>query len=825
MVSTKRAARGSSTFMIDTGVLHKLEFPEVLRRLSVHCQYSVAAELARELRPSPDRRVAALWVATTGEALELQRGFPDFTVGGARDIRELVLRAEKGARLQPAELLLVSDTLHAARRLKRSFLKLPEYEERFPNLLELIGGIENVHRLESSLEQSIGPRGDVLDTASPELARLRRAVRVAHSRVTERLQNLRSSGRVGAALQENIVTVREGRYVIPVRAEARNVVKGIVHGTSASGQTIFIEPFDVVELNNAWRERQADEQQEVNRILDDLSAQIAEAAEVLRRMVQTVAEVDLALAKALYAQQLDAVRPRFHDTSMAESRVRSADTGHPTHRIRLVDARHPLLDQRTVVPLSLELGETFRILLITGPNTGGKTVALKTVGLLTLMAQAGMFIPAADTSVLSVFPQIFVDIGDEQSIEQSLSTFSGHMSNIVSMLRQVRSSDLVLLDELGAGTDPQEGSALARALISRLLSARCAVVATTHYSEVKAYAYATPGVENASVEFDVETLSPTYRLMVGIPGRSNALAIARRLGVPGDVIDEAQQILMAGDQQADDLINDIRRRREQAGEELAAAERTRADVEALRRRAARSLREAETARREARDRATEEVERELQEAREIARRLQRPARPGAAPATSDEAREATSRLTAALEETRRVRRKRQPAAPQLQQRRPLRSGDRVRVHSLETSGELLSVSGDHAIVQMGSLKSRMPLRDLERTSDGGGDDESRSAGRRQELHELPKPEVNVSVETDLRGLRAVEVEERLDRYVHDAYLAGLPWVRIIHGKGTGALRKVVREVLAQHPVVERSETAKQNEGGDGATVAWLRTDR
>lgn len=805
--------------VIEESVLHKLEFPEVLRRLSVHCQYSVAADLARNLRPTPDRRVAAAWMDTTAEALDLLTNFPEFNVGGAKDIRELVLRAEKGARLQPPELLLIADTLHAGRRLKKMFIRLPQYEERFPNLLDVVGGIEHVHKLESGLERSIGPRGDVLDTASSELARLRKAVRIAHSRVTERLRNLQSSSRVGAAMQENIITVREGRYVIPIRAEARNVVRGIIHGTSQSGQTLYVEPYDVVELNNTWRERQLEEEEEVNRILDDLSEQIAEQADVLRRMVHAIAEIDLSLAKAKYATQLDATRPRFHDTSAAGGRVRPEDPGHPSHRVRLVEARHPLLDQAKAVPLSLEMGETFRVLLITGPNTGGKTVALKTVGLLTLMAQSGLFIPAADTSVVSVFPQVFVDIGDEQSIEQSLSTFSSHMSNIVRMLRQVRSDSLVLLDELGAGTDPQEGSALARALISRLLQARAMVIATTHYSEVKAYAYATPGVENASVEFDVETLSPTYRLTVGIPGKSNALAIAQRLGVPGEVIEDARRILHAGDQQADDLINDIRHRREQAREELSAAERTRADVEELRRRAARALREAEITRREARDRATAEVEAELQEARELARRLQR-TRHGVAAPTRDEAREASTKISAALDETRRVRRKRQPQPQQVQQRRPVRAGDRVRVDSLDMTGDVLSVDGENVTVQLGALKTRVPLTDVERTVGGGETPESKRA--ESDRYDTPKPSMQVSVETDLRGMRAAEVEQELEQYLHDAYLAGLPWVRIIHGKGTGALRKVVRDVLQDHPVVERSETAKQNEGGDGATVAYLR---
>ncbi|CAN5682433.1 endonuclease MutS2 [soil metagenome] len=807
--------------MITQTVLDKLEFPEVRRRLSVHCQYSVASDRARALTPTRDRRVAETWIATTAEARYLLDSFPEFSVGGARDIREMLAKVEKGARLQPSELLMIMDTLAAARRLKRMFIKLPEYEERFPNLLDIIHGIENVHRLESALEQSIGPRGDVLDSASVELARLRKAVRVAHSRLTERLNNLRSSSRVGSAMQENIVTIREGRYVIPIRADARNVVRGIVHGTSASGQTLFIEPFDVVELNNSWRERQADERQEVNRILDDLSEKVAEHADVLRRMVDSVAEVDLALAKARYSRAIDATRPVFHDTATSAQRVRSEDIGHPSHIVSLREARHPLLSPDTVVPLSLDIGADFRVLLITGPNTGGKTVALKTVGLLTLMAQSGMFIPAAAHSELSVFPDVFVDIGDEQSIEQSLSTFSSHVTNIVSMLRRVRSTSLVLLDELGAGTDPQEGSALARALITRLLESRALVIATTHYSEVKAYAYATPGVENASVEFDVETLSPTYRLTVGIPGKSNALAIARRLGVPGEVIDQANDILHAGDQQADDLINDIRRRREQAAQELASAERTRADVEELRRRAARSLREADQTRREAREVATLEIEQELQSARSLLAELERTrANADRERPPGSSTREVSAQIADALDATQQARRKRAPQPPVLQQKRPLRSGDRVRIHSLQQNGDVLSVDGTNALVQMGALRSRVSVSDLERTS-GSGDDEVGEPSRPSQP--MPQATPDASTETDIRGLRAADVEPRLEQYLQDAYLTGLPWVRIIHGKGTGALRKVVRDVLQANPVVERSETARQNEGGDGATVAWLRS--
>src|SRR5690606_10725768 len=519
----------------------KLELDQVLRQLASLCQYSVAAERALEIGPSGDPQQVRYLLDVTAEAVSLSIQFPDLTVGGARDIRQYLARAEKGFRLQPAEFLLIMDTLRAGRELRRVFQRLPDSGEKYPNLREFAESIENFSPLETDLNRSIGPRGDVLDNASPELARIRKAIRVAHSRLHDRFQGF-LSGRYASYLQEVIITVRDGRYVIPVRADARGAIKGLVHDTSASGQTVYIEPFEVVGLNNKWREEQVQEQREVDRILDELSARVADQKPALDRMIEAIAAIDLALAKARLADRMQAPRPTLHRPA-AGREVRDTDTGHPTHYIRLDQARHPLIDPAQVVPTDIEIGEKFRVLLITGPNTGGKTVALKTVGLLTLMAQTGLFIPANDTSVVSVFPSVFVDIGDEQSIEQSLSTFSSHMRNIVSMLDHVRSDSLVLLDEVGAGTEPQEGSALARAIISALLRKRAMVIATTHYSEVKAYAYATPGVENASVEFDVKSLRPTYRLMIGIPGRSNALSIASRLGMPKHIIEEATSLL------------------------------------------------------------------------------------------------------------------------------------------------------------------------------------------------------------------------------------------------------------------------------------------
>lgn len=799
---------------MQSSTLRKLDYPEVLRRLSTHCQFSVASQRALAEEPADTRPAVERLLNITAEAVDLVSNFPDVSVGGARDIRELIDKAEKGGRLQPSELLLVADTLRAARDLRNVLRRLPAVDERFPLLIEFSEHLGAFPGLETDLARSIGPRADVLDTASEELGRIRRAIRVAYNRLMDRLNSMISGGRFGSALQENIITVRAGRYVIPVRADARGVVRGIVHDTSASGQTLFVEPFDVVELNNRWREEQVAEQREIERILDLLSQKVGAVADEIRLAVDAVADIDLAMAKARLAFAMQAQRPQLNDPN-AGNKASSVD-GHATMRVRLVRARHPLLDPATVVPIDLEIGERFRVLLITGPNTGGKTVALKTVGLLTLMAQTGLYLPAESSSVVSVFPSIFVDVGDEQSIEQSLSTFSAHLRTIIGMLRDVESESLVLLDELGAGTDPQEGSALARALIESLLDRGPVVIATTHYPEVKAFAYATPGVENASVEFDVESLAPTYRLMVGVPGRSNALAIARRLGMPAEIVDSASGLLTPDDERADVLIEDIRRRREAIDEELERVRRIEQDTGELRRRAARALRVAEEARRNAREEALAEAERELSGAREVLRGLERD-RSQVAQIARERVEEQGNRLQQAEKATRTFRRERLPRPQPVGQQRAITVGDRVRVESLGQDGEVVAVVGDEADVQMGSLKLRQPLGSLRRL----GRAQRASDGAVTSTVVRPTVE-DVPIEIDIRGQRAAEVNDALERYVHDAYLSGLPWIRIIHGKGTGALRQVVREHLQNNPVVARSEAAGIKEGGEGATVAHLR---
>jgi DNA mismatch repair protein MutS2 len=787
-------------------VLAKLEFPEILNRLAEQCRFSVASERARELGPSGDVATVRYLLEVTAEAVDLLTEFPDVTIGGARDVRELAERAAKGVRLQPTELLLVLDMLAAARNLRRSFLRLPEVESRFPHLSDFAEHLIEIPNLETDISRAIGPRGDVLDTASPDLGRIRREVRVAQNRLMDRLNSLVTGGKYATVLQDAIITTRDGRYVLPVRSDARSQMPGVVHDTSASGQTLFVEPLEIVELNNRWRERQLEEQHEIDRILDMLSSKVGDRADAITSSVEAAAAFDLAMAKARLAFNMRANRPA----------IWAADgdaNDQPRKRLALRRARHPLLDQSTVVPIDVELGDSFRVLLITGPNTGGKTVALKTIGLLTLMAQTGFFIPADDMSLVSVFPAIFIDIGDEQSIAQSLSTFSGHILTVIAMLREVTADDLVLLDELGAGTDPQEGSALARAIVGRLLDVGPLVVATTHYPEVKAFAYATAGVENASVEFDVATLAPTYRLKIGVPGKSNALAIAGRLGMPAEILEAASGLLDPDDQRVDTLLQDIRLRREAADQVLERARGEQAAAESLRRAATRELEEAERVRQSAHEAALAEAEAELSEARDMLKRLQRDR--DALQISRDQLEERRREVDQAAHRVRTFRRESQRPAALAPEPRVIAVGDRVRVVPLDQEGEVVQVADDFADVMLGALKMRQPFSALERLGRARAD-----SGGTPII--VPASRGPVQLELDLRGYRAAEIEAMLDEYLENAYRAGMPFVRIIHGKGTGALRKVVRDVLASHPAVAKHEVAPANQGGDGATVALLR---
>jgi len=806
--------------------LRILEYPKVLDHLAQYTSFSAGRELALALTPTGDFDEVARRQQETAEAKDWIAAKGDVSLGGARDIRNHIKLATIGAVLPPADLLEVSDTLRAARFLRKDIERLGE---RMPLLFRVTRRMSELPDLVRAITEAINDSAEVVDTASPDLARIRRELSVARSQVMERLNRLLGSGDARKYLQDAIITERDGRFVVPIKAEFKGRIPGLVHDVSASGATIFVEPLAVVEAGNRVRQLISEEQREVERILRVLSGEVAARADDLRETVGALADLDLALAKGRYAFALRATAPelmRVRTRSFEERRkaARKQGDGAETEdpyalvngpRLKYLRARHPLLDPEKVVPIDVYDGEDFRILLITGPNTGGKTVALKTVGLLSLMVQAGMQIPAADGSCLTPFSGVYADIGDEQSIEQSLSTFSSHMSNIIEILRQSDARSLVLLDELGAGTDPVEGAALARSILETFLERKCLVVATTHYSELKAFAYATPGVANASVEFNVDTLSPTYELTIGLPGRSNAFAIAQRLGLAGPVLDRARQWLSESDVALEAMLGDIKQAREATFAARADAEKRQRDITAAEDSLKRQMVDAERERVAIINRAREEAETELnlvrEELRELRAELRRARKDMAAP----------SQVNTLMERMERLADDVAPEAPPPAVGAPgldeLEPGSRVRVASLNTIGEVLGVSGSNAEVQVGALRVKVPLSSLEPL------DAAKAVVRMdQDIHVTPASDLAaVKTELDLRGERAEEALRLIEDYLDDAYLAGLSRVRIIHGKGTGALRKASRDLLASHPLVQAFRAGDRYEGDEGVTMVDL----
>ncbi|MBI2939347.1 MAG: endonuclease MutS2 [Chloroflexi bacterium] len=799
-------------------MLAVLEFPKILQRLADLTAFAASRELALALRPSVDRAVVEHELGITAEARRLFDLKASATVGGARDVRPPAQRAALGGILLPEDFLDILSTLQAGRGLRNLVTR---FAEELPRLADIAQTIVDCPSLEQEIARCFSDRGEILDHASGTLARIRGELKVAHQRLTEALHNLMNSPTFRPLVQDAIVTIREGRYVIPIKVEAKSQVRGIIHDQSASGATVYIEPLQIVEQNNRWRQLQLDEQQEVERILRELSSQVGALAATLVTNVEALALLDLALAKARLAGAQRAVEP------LLATGDRGADGC-----CRLVRARHPLLGDNCV-PITVGLGADYDVLVITGPNTGGKTVALKTVGLLTLMAQAGLHVPADEGSQVRVFQGVYADIGDEQSIEQSLSTFSSHMTRIVGILAEASDDSLVLLDEIGAGTDPAEGSALARSILGYFLEGGLWAIVTTHYNELKAFAHNTPRVENASVEFDSETLAPTYRLIVGLPGRSNALAIAQRLGLPRPLVEQAASLLNAADVQVEGLLAGIQEEREKASAERAVAESEHRRVVMLRKQLERRLTEVDAERQAAVERAYEEAAAELAalrgRLRQVALSLERsPEQPIQGPALTPVVAPAYRELREVekLLVERRPRPRRSEPSPAVEPERPLQPGDVVLIRSLNQSGELVTLVPERgtAEVRVGNFKLRANLADLVRTraqSPGRNEraTEPASSGPAALLNLVDRP--TPATQLDMRGWRADEVHAELDRYLNDAYLAGLPWVRIVHGKGTGVLRQVVRELLADHALVRSHQPAPSNEGGEGATVVTL----
>ncbi|MHB8088182.1 MAG: endonuclease MutS2 [Anaerolineaceae bacterium] len=800
---------------MDEKTLKTLEFHKVIEKLAGFAAFSASAELARSLRPATSLAEALERQAKTTEARRLLSIKLDMSVGGAHDIRPLAEMARRGGVLTESDLLSVSGTLISARSLHRSFDK---QAKDLPHLAEIIRLLPPPPGVIESISRCISDRGEVLDSASPKLGSIRSDIKISHARLMSKLEHMISDSHNTSMLQEAIITQRNGRYVIPLRAEYRSKLKSIVHDQSSSGATLFVEPIAVVELNNRWHEMQLLERDEIRKILTDLSNKVGAEASAICGIVDALALFDFTLMCAKYGDELHASEPILKAVSPP------AHEHHPGTCIKLFHARHPLLDPATVVPIDVDLDPQTFAVIITGPNTGGKTVTLKTVGLMVLMAQCGLHIPAQSGSELSFFDDIFADIGDEQSIEQSLSTFSGHITNIVRILNNARTKTLVLLDELGAGTDPQEGSALARAIMLYLVERRIPCLIATHYPELKALAHATPGVTNASMEFNLKTLRPTYRLTLGIPGRSNALLIAKRLNLPEEILDSAKTMIDPNELKAEDLLKEIHYQREVARKARSAADRERSLILNQKEELARRLEAIEDERRKELENARSEAETELSELRQemddVRRELLRARQPIEALKTLEE------KISVAEEKA---------AKPVVRKNAPKQNrteftpkpGARVMLRSLKMEGVITSIGENDMEVQIGSLRVRAKMNDVMAPSaeeekveiaapkKARGKVESTSTPAASPFRPSP------GMEIDLRGQRAEDALDALDRYISNTSMAGLPFVRIIHGKGTGRLRQVIREALKMNGEVKSFEEGGDKEGGEGVTVVHL----
>ncbi|MBC8335174.1 MAG: endonuclease MutS2 [Anaerolineales bacterium] len=804
---------------MNSKTLSILEYDKILERLASYCAFSASVELAQNLKPTPSFKEAQIRLQETTEARHLFSTNQTIGVGGARDVREQVKLASRGGVLETQDLLDIKDTLVSARRLKNSIAKSDTDEHLYPLLKKISEALPAPLGLVDAITRTISDKGEVLDSASPKLASIRSERRVTHGRLMSKLQKIISNSKNATMLQEAIITQRDGRYVIPLQAQFKGRIKGIIHDQSSSGATLFIEPLTTVELNNQERELQLAERDEERRVLAELCAQIGEHAEEITIGVEALAELDLAFAKAKYADVLDASEPiLFEGWQVGRLKASKIQT------LKLIEARHPLLDPSTVVPLDMTLDAETRALVITGPNTGGKTVALKTIGLLALMAQSGLHIPALSGSELPCFASVHADIGDEQSIEQSLSTFSGHIKNISQILKNADEKSLVIFDELGAGTDPQEGAALARAILSELLEQGALAFVATHYPELKTFAHTTDKVVNASLEFDLHTLRPTYKLTIGLPGRSNALAIAKRLGLPESVLVAARGEIDPDDIRADDLLNDIHRQRKVAQKERHKAEKARMQAHRLRRELTEKLENIEDERLEILEKARGEAENQIEAVQAEIKAMKR---------VLDQAQQPLESIEQVLEQVaaagKKVQKKAKRKPKVVFEEEPTLSGtpvvgEKVRLLTLDTEGIVTALGENDAEVQVGNLRMRAKLVDLQRKGiqvDVGEEKKiakKTSSAVRTPSVTLPK------MELDMRGQRADDALDMLDRYIDQAYIGGMPFVRVIHGKGTGRLREVVREALQNNPYVKSFEEGKAKEGGAGVTVVKFAED-
>lgn len=781
--------------------LRRLEFDKVLNRLANHTRSQIGKELVESHAPSKNIIEIRRWQAETTEGKELLRLDPAFDIGGWNDVREEVKRASREIVLEPNELESIGKTISAAKRIKKFFA---EKQSLYPLLSQISLGLGYFNELEKQITKAILPGGEIADNASPDLSSIRRRLTSGRLQIKERLDKIVRSPDYQKYLQDSLVTIREGRYVIPVKQEYRSMISGIVHDQSASGATIFIEPMAVVEASNEVRRLEAEERQEIFKILTALTKSVAAHSNELAYTLETLGQLDFIMARARYSDQLNAWAPKISEE----------------YKLNIQKGRHPLLAGE-VVPISTHLGIDFQTLVITGPNTGGKTVTLKTVGLLVLMAQAGLHIPAGEGTIIGVLNNVFADIGDEQSIEQSLSTFSSHMTNIVNVLNIAVEGSLVLLDELGAGTDPAEGSAIAQAVLEYLHEAGALTIATTHYSELKNFAYSREGVENASVEFDPVTLKPTYKLLIGKPGRSNAFEIASRLGLSNSIVEKAKSFMTTEQLEVAQILNELEIARHQAATEQIAAEKLRLEAQILK---DRYLKEEE----KLNNRRQEIIEKSRSEAREIVRKAKY------------EAEEIIKQLKQAMaEESERNRERlihnarqkiksiqgkyayREKKVPRggMQVPDKVEPGMEVYVPRFGQNGVVLEVAGDNkdVLVQVGMIKVKLSSGDLSVIEKEALNSTLKSVNRL-----IKGKALEITSKLDLRGMRAADAIVQVDKYLDDAGLAGLGKVYIVHGKGTGVLREVIHKQLKNHKDVKSFRLGEHGEGGSGITVVEIK---
>jgi DNA mismatch repair protein MutS2 len=795
--------------MINDKTTQTLELHKILDQLARFTTFSAGAELAQNLQPTIYLDEAQEWQQETAEARLIFENKVGVSLGGVRDVRDAAIQATRGIIVEAQTLLDIRYTLRRATSLRRT---LGRMKGQYPLLADLVNEAEECAHLQDEIGRIINDKGEILDSASPKLAIIRRDLKVAFDRLHTKLNRIVTSGTNAPFLQEAIVTMRNGRYVIPIKSEFKGRIPGIVHDSSSSGATLFIEPLATVELNNAWRELQLEEHNEIRRILLALTEEVGHESEYIVRTVEVLAYLDLVFARARYAEELNAVRPE-----MVPFKAHRKNPEHPGSTIYLQGARHPLLSGN-VVPIDVELDEATWVLVVTGPNTGGKTVSLKTVGLLCLMAQCGLQLPAEDAK-LSVFTGIYADIGDEQSIEQSLSTFSSHMTNSIQILRECDPQSLVLLDELGAGTDPAEGAALARAVLNHLVERRVTTIVTTHHPELKIYGVETKGVRNASVEFDLETLRPTYRLIIGLPGRSNALAIASRLGLPADIIENARSMVTTEELVADDLLDEIQRTRAEIRGDHVVIAALREEIEEQSIELQARLDKIEDERRDIVAAARRQAEAEIKEFQKEIKRLRGEMRSASLPLEKlKQLQDNANTLSIDAQEP-----VENEAERIYESSWTPRLGDNVYLAKLNAEGKIAEIDRGEAVVQVGTLKVRAKLDELAQRSANPQRIKKRGHPRQYETSPepvMPKGE-SPGLELDLRGSRVDEALKQLENYIDAAYLSGLPFARIIHGKGTGALRKAVQERVGAHPLISKVSPAMPKEGGDGVTIIHM----